>query len=142
MIPIGQKTFTVKASLFFGLAFLLASGCQKDAVVVGNQDQIPSYHTIHSQASYPGGAKAWNNFLKQNLRYPKTQTTIAGKVLLKTFIDSTGEVTEVEVIRSLHPLFDDEAKRLVLASGQWNPATYQGKPVDGSVVFFIYFRHH
>lgn len=159
MSLLGQKTFKVKASLIFGLAFVFIMSC-------GNT--IPTWHKPYkSQAndqlerklyepeeldslfcctalnapSYPGGVKAWNDFLRENIKYPKTQLNIEGKVLLNTTIDSTGRVSEVKVIRGLHPLFDEEAKRLVLASGKWTPATYRGKPIKESIAFFIHFRY-
>ncbi|MEC7753510.1 MAG: energy transducer TonB [Bacteroidota bacterium] len=142
MSPNGQKTFTVKASLIIGLAFLFLYNCQKSAVTVNYGSLIPAYHTIHIPASYPGGITAWNNFLKENIRYPKTQLRIEGKVLLNLSIDSSGEVSHVKVVRGLHPLLDAEAKRLVLSSGKWNPATQGGKAVNDSIAFFIYFRNN
>ena len=71
---------------------------------------------------------------------PKTQLRIEGKVLLNVSIDSSGEVSHVKVVRGLHPLLDAEAKRLVLSSGKWNPATQGGKAVNDSIAFSIYFR--
>lgn len=69
-------------------------------------------------------------------RYPQPMVTLRreGVVVLQCVIDRTGRVTQAEVLRSPHPLFDDAALDAVR---QWRfgPGTLNGRSVD--VVFML-----
>ena len=68
----------------------------------------------------------------QYLKYPKAavEDGIQGRVTVGFTIRKNGKVTDVRVLRSAHPLLDDEAVRVVAASPDWKPGRINGTPVD------------
>ncbi len=64
--------------------------------------------------SYPGGPKAMQEFLRQNLQYPAEalQHGIEGTVVVRYGIDHKGNVTHAKVLTSVGYGCDEEAIRL------------------------------
>ena len=54
---------------------------------------------------------------------------IQGKVLLSYVVNKKGNITDVQVIKSVHPSIDAEAVRALLSAPQVKPATMNGEPV-------------
>jgi len=52
-----------------------------------------------------------------------------GTVMLRFVVSSTGEVTRVEVTRSVDPLLDSEALRVIGSLPRWKPGRQDGNPV-------------
>ena len=82
-------------------------------------------------AEFPGGREALQQFLLTETTYPEKarKKHIEGTVLVEFIVDKTGNVTNVEVIQSVHPLLDAEAVRVCEAMPQWKPAYKDGQPV-------------
>ena len=76
------------------------------------------------RAEFPGGMGALVQFLQAETRYPKEaqDKKIQGKVLVEFIVDKEGNVTDVSVLKSAHPLLDAEAVRVCRAMPQWTPA--------------------
>lgn len=76
------------------------------------------------RAEFPGGMGALVQFLQAETRYPKEaqDKKIQGKVLVEFIVDKEGNVTDVNVLKSAHPLLDAEAVRVCRAMPQWTPA--------------------
>lgn len=76
------------------------------------------------RAEFPGGMGALVQFLQAETRYPKEaqDKKIQGKVLVEFIVDKEGNVTDVNVLKSAHPLLDAEAVRVCYAMPQWTPA--------------------
>ncbi|HKK58025.1 MAG TPA: energy transducer TonB, partial [Salinivirga sp.] len=55
---------------------------------------------------------------------------IRGKVLVQFVITDKGKVSDVEVIKSAHPLLDEEARRVVSSMPNWKPAKFMGEHVN------------
>lgn len=64
---------------------------------------------------YPGGKKALQLFITQNLKYPPEALTekIEGTVVLKYTVNHQGKVIDTKVISSLGYGCDEEAERVV-----------------------------
>ncbi len=64
---------------------------------------------------YPGGKKALQLFITQNLKYPSEALTekIEGTVVLKYTVNHKGKVIETKVISGLGYGCDEEAERVV-----------------------------
>ena len=74
-----------------------------------NQRQFITHPT------YPGGNKALQEFISQNLRYPEqaAKNNIIGSVHLQYIVTDEGIVETVQVLKSLGYGCDEEAVRLV-----------------------------
>lgn len=64
---------------------------------------------------------------------------IEGDVVLQAVVDSEGRVTEVDVMRPVHPLLDDAARSAVLQYG-YRPGLRNGVPDTFRVQVIVSFR--
>lgn len=69
--------------------------------------------------------------IMEQVVYPQDaiENRIQGTVLLRFVVSSTGEVTRAEVTRSVDPLLDNEALRVISALPRWKPGKQDGNPV-------------
>jgi TonB family protein len=90
------------------------------------------FQMVETTAEFPGGRSAWLTYLGGNLKYTKAlrKEKISGQIIAKVFVDPTGTVSNVEIIKSLHPLLDEEVIRVMKGSPKWKPATQNGKAVQ------------
>lgn len=99
--------------------------------------------TIVEQSAMPvGGMISFYKYIKQNLTYPKSarKLNLMGKVFLSFIVDKNGEVTFVEVIRSVGFSLDREALRVMRQSPRWNPGKQRGRAVRQRMTFPINFK--
>ncbi|WEK36173.1 MAG: energy transducer TonB [Candidatus Pseudobacter hemicellulosilyticus] len=85
---------------------------------------------VEIEAYYPGGRQAWECFLQENMRYPDAAEAgcIEGIVLVQFIVDSSGLVDRVEAI-SGPEILRAEAAQVIRKSGNWKPATMNGRKV-------------
>jgi len=81
---------------------------------------------------YPGGDNAMMEFIYSNINYPDEakEKSIQGRVILRFAVMSTGKVGRVSVLKSVNPLLDEEAKRVVESLPDFVPGRQGGKPVN------------
>jgi periplasmic protein TonB len=106
------------------------------------QDSVPdSPKNPEVAAEFPGGKAAWINYLSKNLHYPsKLQNDpVTGQVVLRFTISPTGAVENIVVVRSLDPLIDAEAIRVISKSPKWKPAEQLGAKVPSVITQPINF---
>lgn len=95
---------------------------------------------VEEQARFPGGLKAWKNYLRKNISYT-SQTTIEGKVALSFTVLASGKITDIAVVRGINPTIDDSAKKLLANSPDWLPTKQHGGAVDSRMAIFIQFSN-
>lgn len=98
------------------------------------------YDVVEQMPSFPGGNEAMMNFIKENLTYPKSETCIQGRVVVKFIVERDGSISHAQIARSLDPIFDKEALRVVNNMPNWNPGMQNGKIVRVSYCIPISFR--
>lgn len=78
----------------------------------------------------------------QYLRYPPeaVENGIQGTVQVNFVIDKDGKVRDVKVAKSVDPLLDEEAVRVVSASPKWRPGRLRGEKVSTSMTIPVEFR--
>ena len=89
----------------------------------------------NTTASFPGGAMALNQYLAENFKYTETDSEngFEGSIIIRCIIDVTGKPTECEVIKSVHPIVDKRALRVVSKMPAWEPAYADGIPVASTI---------
>jgi len=94
-------------------------------------DNSKVFEMIEESAEFPGGQSAWLTYLGDNIKYPKSlkKEKISGQVIAKVIVDPTGYVSTVEIVKSLHPLLDEEVIIVIKKSPKWKPAKQNGKNV-------------
>jgi TonB family protein len=85
---------------------------------------------VEIESTFPGGNKAWANFLGTNLVYPKkaVRKRIEGTVLLQFIVDKDGAVSDLRAL-SGDPLLAEAALKAMAESPRWKPAMQNGKLV-------------
>ncbi len=86
---------------------------------------------IEEQPLFPGGEKALYAFIAKETKYPPEarEQGIVGRVYVQFIVEKDGQVDSAWVKRSVHPLLDEEAIRVVRLADGWKPGTQLGKPV-------------
>lgn len=94
-------------------------------------DGIEITTAVEKQPEFPGGLEALIKYLDDNVRYPDEalKDAIEGKVIVRFDVNKDGSISDIAIVRSLQPLLDAEAIRVINAMPQWNPGTQRGKPI-------------
>ena len=90
------------------------------------------YMVVDVLPSFPGGDKALAEYLSKNLKYPKVAAKEGkqGRVICRFIVRSTGEIDDIEVLRSVRIDLDSEAIRVIRNMPKWIPGKQDGKEVD------------
>lgn len=98
---------------------------------VGNRISEWMGDIVGRQPYFPGGQQALLDFLRQNVNYPEQakKDSIEGRVVVGFVIDTDGSITDPKIVRSVHPLLDAEALRVVKLMPKWEPGSENGTPV-------------
>ena len=113
---------------------------------VENQDLI--FDFPEEMPEFPGGEQAMYKFIIANMEYPTMakEAGIQGKVYIQFVIDTTGEVTDIQVIRGVKQeggnALDREAIRVIRIMPKWKPGSINGKPVRVRFTLPINFSLH
>lgn len=93
----------------------------KDTAVLRTVEQIPEF---------PGGIVQFMKWLTHNLRYPPQaqQQKIQGKVVVSFIVNKDGSISAPTIVRSVDPVLDNEAMRVVKMMPRWKPGLEKGKP--------------
>ena len=85
--------------------------------------------------------KGFREYVNSNIKYPEeAESSITGRVIIEFTIDVDGSLIDAKVIRSLHPLLDAEALRVIQSSPKWTPGTLRKKPVEVKYHFPVDFK--
>ena len=89
------------------------------------------YDVAEVLPEFPGGTSALMQWLRNNMHYPQAalEAGIQGRVYVRFIVEKDGSITNAEVLRTIDPLLNAEALRLVNAMPKWSPAKVDGKPV-------------
>ncbi len=107
-----------------------------------NPDDRDIYNYVEQMPEFPGGTSAMMNFIAENLKYPKEQVDagIQGRVVIKFYVDTLGNVCEPTIVRGKDSALDREAIRLVKSFPQFSPGTLNGKKVNVWFTLPIVFK--
>jgi TonB family protein len=89
-----------------------------------------AFVVVEKMPKFPGEDAALMKFVRDNIQYPPeaAKANIQGRVILKFVINTEGKVEDVTVLKSVDPLLDKEAVRVVKTLPDWVPATQGGTP--------------
>ena len=98
------------------------------------------YDVAVENPHFPGGNGALLDWLSKNIHYPPVPDYIYGRVVLTFFVEPDGSLSDIEVVRKVDPLLDEEALRVVKAMPKWIPAKQNNKPIRAKYTLPITFR--
>ena len=124
----------------------LQDNCSEPKSMVVQTDTISEnviFGDIPDQAaSFPGGHNALREFIDNNLHYPETlaEAGVQGRVIVRFVIEKDGTVTNPKVVKSIDPVLDQEALRIVSIMPKWSPAKMYGNVIRSTYTVPVYFR--
>lgn len=100
------------------------------------------YTPIEQMPEYPGGDEKLFAFLSQNIKYPivMMEKKIQGRVIAQFIVNKDGSISDIKIIRSIHPLADKEALRVISLMPNWKPGIQEDEPVSVKYTFPIKFK--
>ncbi len=92
-----------------------------------------------TKPEYPGGIEEMERYIHDNIKQPRG-TKKAGTVTVGFTVNKKGEVTNVEVAKSLGRAFDSEAVRVITSMPQWKPSRLGDRPVKSKLQVRVRFE--
>ena len=113
-----------------------------DQYLAERKDTINVYDCVEQMPSFPGGTQKLKEFIEENLRYPKEleETCVQGRVIVRFVVERNGKLSNVKVVKSVHPALDKEAIRIVKLMPRWIPGRQNGITVRVKCYIPIIFR--
>ena len=113
-----------------------------DQYLAERKDTINVYDCVEQMPSFPGGSQKLKEFIEENLRYPKEleETCVQGRVIVRFIVERNGKLSNVKVVKSVHPALDKEAIRIVKLMPRWIPGRQNGITVRVKCYIPIIFR--
>ena len=121
-----------KYLLFVPVLVVLLAGNFVPSVEASETEQETAYKAADIMPKYPGNDGAMMKYLAENIQYPAEAVSemIQGRVIAQFVVKRDGSIGEVKIVRSIHPLLDAEATRLIRSFPKFEPGILDGKPVD------------
>ena len=78
-----------------------------------------------------GGLEKYREWIINRTSYPTAaiEKKITGTVYLTFIVEKDGSVSNVTVVKGVHPLLDDVATKVISESPKWTPGLQRGEPV-------------
>jgi outer membrane biosynthesis protein TonB len=112
------------------------------AVVVLHDTEV-YYYRPDEKASFPGGEKAFDNYILKNIKYPSEAVNlgVTGTVHAIMYLDAQGKVEKVEFAgKEIGYGLEAETRRLLMNSPRWNPAKHNGSAVKSKFALPVSFE--
>ncbi len=79
---------------------------------------------LAKQAEFPGGTDRLITYISHELKYPQklAKQKIEGKAVVSFNIMPDGHIDSIQILKSPHPLFSEEAIRVIKNMPWWSPA--------------------
>lgn len=106
------------------------------------EKQERAFDVVEQMPQFPGGPAALMQFLSQSVKYPKEsyEKNVQGRVIATFVVEKDGSITEARIVKSVDPMLDAEALRVVNAMPNWTPGMQNGEAVRVKYTIPITFR--
>ncbi len=116
----------------------------EEAEVIRGKEPIFEFvgQIVEQMPTFPGGTVTLMKFLSENMKYPEQmiKDSIQGRVICSFIVGRDGAISDIKVVRSLHPLLDKEAVRVLSLMPKWIPGKQNGQPSKVKYNLPITFR--
>ena len=117
-------------------------------IVPINDPEIPDpgdepFYKVEDMPTFMGKeAGYFREWIYKNLTYPQKaiDNQIQGTVYISFVVNKDGSVSDIEVVREVHPLLDNETIRVISSSPRWEPGRQWGKPARVKFIFPLSFK--
>ena len=116
---------TAKPALVVNVASPTPADAHRQEVKKDDEDNV--FIVVDQMPSFKGNVNQW---LSQNITYPAeaAEKRIEGRVIAKFIVEKDGSISNVQVVRSVHPLLDKQAVDVLMRMPKWNPGKNNGQP--------------
>jgi TonB family protein len=99
------------------------------------------FFIVEHMPEFPGGDIALRKFIAENVKYPEEakEKGLSGKVFVQFVIDKNGDVVSPKIVRSVDPILDNEAIRVIQSLPKWTPGSQRGNAVNVSYTYPVNF---
>jgi TonB family protein len=100
------------------------------------------FDVVEEMPQYPGGPQALFEFLSNNVKYPEEaeKAGIQGRVIATFVVETDGSISQPTIVKSVDPLLDAEALRVINAMPKWKPGKQNGELVRVKYTVPLSFR--
>lgn len=100
-------------------------------VIMYRKNSTRIYSVVEEMPEYPGGMKAFVNYLKRKLVYPPQakKENLEGVVAVQFVVEKDGRITSPTIVRSLRADMDSAALTAIRNMSNWIPAREHGMRV-------------
>lgn len=98
----------------------------------GSSEGEPAFFLVEVMPTFRGGGlDKFREWVNKRTNYPQAavDAKIRGTVFLTFVVEKDGSVSNVTVLKGVHPLLDNEAVKAISESPRWNPGLQRGQPV-------------
>ena len=114
------------------------SYCQNDSAANKQNPILETdgkvYEKVELEATFPGGADAWQTYLQENLKadVPVKKGAPAGKymVIVRFIVSKNGKVTDIKAETNYGYGMEKEVIRIIAKGPKWMPAQQNGKTIN------------
>ena len=88
---------------------------------------------------FPGGNSEMMKFIRNNLSLPDSviESALGKKIFLKMVIDTTGEISQITILKGINSSVDNEILRIFSIMSKWVPGVKEGKKISEEFVLPI-----
>lgn len=143
--------------LFLGFAFFTNSTDTLQNDVLPAQDQDKVFMVVEEMPRFPGCEDEIDkrqrkicaddklmDFVFKNVAYPDSAKNegISGTVVVSFVVDTSGALSNKQIIKSVHPMLDQAVLDVVDRMPKWIPGKQQGKKVRVRFNLPVRFKMH
>jgi len=103
----------------------------------------PTYWVVDIKPKFMGkDDKAFREYIIRNINFPEDARVIGltGKVQVQFVVETDGALSQIKILRGVHPIIDQEVLRVIGNSPKWEPGFYNGKYVKTMYGILIQFQ--
>ena len=114
----------------------------KDSVSATQSLKDVVYDVVDSAPTFPDGMKACLQFIAKSIKYPAQaiENKEEGQVVVQFVVSKNGKLLNPIVVKSISPLLDAEAIRVVNSMPDWIPGKHKGENVNSRFTLPVRFR--
>jgi protein TonB len=104
--------------------------------------KVEVFTYVEEMPTFPGGPDAFLSYVAQKIQYPEIakRAGVEGRVSVSFVVSPSGNISDVQVAKSIGAGCDEEAVRVIKSMPKWNPGKQNGRPVNVQVSVPIVFR--
>lgn len=114
----------------------------EEILTLNDEDKV--FDVVEQMPTFPGGMGALYQWINKNPKYPVAAEAdgIQGRVIVCFNVGKDGTISNATISKSVNPMLDKEAVRLVNSMPNWIPGKQNGKNVTVRYILPIPFRLH